>query len=221
MFGLQEILGYKFNDEKLLNQALTHSSYTTDIHRNYERLEFLGDRVLGVAVAHMLYSKFPNEPEGNLSQRHTTLVCKETVAEVVKKLGINKFIIAENEETKNSINVLCDVGEAIIGAIYIDSSLKNATQFVEKHWYELVEKYKNPPKDSKTLLQEIAWKMNLGNPEYVIEDKSGSEHMPIFTIAVCLGKKFKASGKGHNKKAAEQEAAKNMLEKIGYLNESK
>jgi len=215
----EELLEYGFKNKKLLQQALTHSSYTSDIHKNYERLEFLGDRILGVAVAKMLCEKFPNEPEGSLSQRHTSLVCKEAVSEVVRNLGINHHVIIANEEIRDSANILCDVGEALIAAICIDSNIENAMNFVEKNWEPLLEKYKTPPKDSKTMLQEIAWEKKLGSPEYAIIEKSGSEHLPVFTISVTLQNGQSAIGKGLNKKAAEQEAATKMLKDLGYRNE--
>ena len=213
----EELINYVFKNKKLLNQALTHSSSTTDIHKNYERLEFLGDRILGVGVAKMLYERFPDEPEGSLSQRHMALVCKEAVSEVVKNLGLDEYIIIANEDAKDSINVLCDVGEAVIAAICIDSNIDNAIEFVHKNWECLLEKYKTPPKDAKTKLQEVSWKMKLGNPTYEIVAKSGSEHLPIFTVEVSLGKEHKALGNGTNKKLAEQEAARAMLLMLGKI----
>lgn len=212
----EQLINYVFKNKKLLNQALTHSSSTTDIHKNYERLEFLGDRILGVGVAKMLYEKFPDEPEGSLSQRHTALVCKEAVSEVVKNLGLDNYIIIANEDAKDSINVLCDVGEAVIAAICVDSNINNAMEFINKNWEGLLEKYKTPPKDAKTMLQEVSWKMKLGNPSYEIVAKNGSEHLPVFTVEVSLAKDYKASGKGTNKKLAEQSAAREMLAKLGY-----
>ena len=212
----ENLINYVFKDKKLLDQAMTHSSCTTDIHKNYERLEFLGDRILGVGVAKMLYEKFPDEPEGSLSQRHVALVCKEAVSEVVKNLGLDKYIIIANEDAKDSVNVLCDVGEAIIAAICVDSNIENAIKFVQDNWEGLLEKYKNPPKDAKTTLQEVSWKKKLGNPTYEIIAKTGSEHLPVFTVEVKLAKEHKAQGKGTNKKLAEQAAAKEMLAKLGY-----
>ena len=212
----EDLIGYVFNDKELLTQALTHSSCTSDIHKNYERLEFLGDRILGVGVAKLLYEKFPDEREGNLSQRHMSLVCKEAVSDVVKKLGLDQHIIIANDDARYSINVMCDVGEAIIGAICMDSNVDNAVQFVNKNWESLIEKYKTAPKDSKSKLQEIAWKMKLGIPNYNIIAKTGEDHLPVFTVEVHLDQDLVASGKGTNKKLAEQAAAKEMLEKLGY-----
>ena len=218
MENIEKSIDYTFNNKKLLKQALTHSSVTSNTGENYERLEFLGDRILGVGVAQMLYEKFPNEPEGSLSQRHVCLVCKEAVAEVVRKLGIDGHIISADKEAKASENVLCDVGEAVIGAICIDSSVDNAIAFVRRNWEPILESYKRPPKDAKTLLQEVAFTLKLGNPEYVILEKSGAEHQPVFKIAVKFSNGQSATGTGHNKKLAEQEAAAKMLKTLGYEN---
>lgn len=214
MQELELILGYEFKDKKLLTKALTHSSITADVAKNYERLEFLGDRVLGVAVAALLFEKFSSEPEGDLSQRFVRLVKKETVAEVALNLGLDRFIRAENSELKTNVNVLCDVCEAVIGAIYIDAGEKAAIDFVENHWRELIDKNKEPKKDAKTGLQEWAHKYGYGTPHYEIVGRSGSEHEPIFEVEVSLGVDKKAKGKGKNKKAAEFNAANTLLEML-------
>lgn len=211
---LEKILGYKFCNIDLLKQAITHSSYSSDNARNYERLEFLGDRVLGVAIASLLYRLFPNEPEGSLSQRHTGLVCKETVAQVAVSLNLNKYMIVANEEIRINENVLCDVCEAVIGAIYIDSNCGEAVDFVNKHWRELIDKNVAPPKDAKTTLQEIAHLKGLGMPSYKVVAREGSEHEPIFHVSVNLKGTEPEVGIGKNKKLAEFEAASKMLSKI-------
>ena len=131
---LEKILGYEFKHKHLLQQALTHSSHSARLTENYERLEFLGDRVLGVSIASLLYRMFPNEPEGSLSQRHTGLVCKETVADVAKTLFLDKFMIVANHEIRDNENVLCDVCEAVIGAIFMDAGCDQAVTFVNQHW---------------------------------------------------------------------------------------
>mgnify|MGYP000763698190 FL=1 len=123
MKELEKNLQYHFNNQHLLHQALTHTSKTGKLSENYERLEFLGDRVLGVAVAEMVYRVFPAEPEGSLSQRFMALVCKETVAEMALKLGLDRYIMAESVDVHHNDNVLCDVCEAVIGAMYLDLSL--------------------------------------------------------------------------------------------------
>lgn len=209
--SLELALGYKFKNPKLLQQALTHSSVTSHIGSNYERLEFLGDRVLGVAVANALFNEFPNEPEGSLSPRHTHLVCKETVALMAKQLGLDKYIRVATEDIRENENVLCDVCEAVIGAIFIDSNCQTALDFVQKNWQPLLHKDMTPPKDFKTRLQEIAHAKGFHTPVYEQISRSGSEHEPIFVMAVRVNNLEPQTGSGHNKKLAEQAAAAKMI----------
>lgn len=211
MNKLEEILGYEFKDKKLLKQALTHGSVSTDLHKNYERLEFLGDRVLGLAMAQLLYREFPEEKEGILSPRHMRLVCKDTVARVGLELKINEYIKAENNYLKRNLNVLCDVMEAIIGAICVDSDIQNAVDFVDRNWEHFVSHESKPQRDNKTKLQELSHKLKLGNPSYRMLGKKGSEHEPLFYVEVCLDNDMKAQGCGVNKKSAEQHAAGVLL----------
>ncbi|MBR1600930.1 MAG: ribonuclease III [Alphaproteobacteria bacterium] len=218
MQKLQEILQYHFKNTKLLQQALTHSSVTGNEHRNYERLEFLGDRVLGMTMAHLLYNRFPNDREGALAQRHVKLVCAEAVADVVKKLHIDEYIIAKDKETTQRTNVLGDIGEAIIGAIYIDSDIEQAISFVERNWEYMINDA-DSCKDFKTRLQEYFHAQKLPLPVYETIAKDGSEHEPIFTIKVALNSEIFAYGKGKNKKMAEQRAAEELLKIIGNRND--
>ena len=211
---LEKTLGYTFNNKKLLIQALTHGSCTGDVTENYERLEFLGDRVLGLAVAEMLYDTFPKEPEGSLSQRHTSLVCKETVAELSRALTIDQYVHIASEDIRENDNVLCDVGEAVIGAIYVDGGSEKALEYVRAKWKDLLHKSHNPPKDSKTELQEMSHIKGLGMPTYEVVKREGSEHEPIFHIAVNLEGTTPEVGQGRDKKLAEQDAAHKMLMKI-------
>lgn len=214
MNELEEILQHKFKNPGLLQKALTHSSHDVHIDGNYERLEFLGDRVLGLSIAALLYKIFPKEPEGNLSQRHTALVCKDTVAMVAKSLSLDKFIIAGADDIRENESVLCDVCEAVIGAIYIDSGCDEAISFVNKHWRELIDKNMAPPKDNKTTLQEVAHIKGYGVPRYKVVNREGSEHEPIFFVEVSLEKVQPQVGRGHSKKMAEFDAAGKMLEII-------
>ncbi len=215
---LEKILGYSFKNKHLLKQALTHSSYTSKLTENYERLEFLGDRVLGLTIAALLYRMFPNEPEGNLSQRHTGLVNKDCVSEVAKHLGLDKFVILANEEIRENENVLCDVCEAVIGAIFIDAGCEQAVDFVNQHWKDLIDKNVAPPKDAKTMLQEAAHNLGLSSPQYKLIGREGSEHEPLFHMEVSFSNGVAETGVGRNKKLAEQEAAAKMLVKLGVKN---
>lgn len=172
--------------------------------------------MLGVSIASLLYRMFPNEPEGSLSQRHTGLVCKETVAEVALTLHLDKFMVVANEEIRENENVLCDVCEAVIGAIFMDAGCEQAVTFVNQHWKELIDKNVAPPKDSKTLLQEVAHSKGLGNPVYEVVGRAGSEHEPTFFMTVSLRGIKSQQGEGRNKKLAEQAAAAKMLDFLGY-----
>ena len=212
MDNLQQILKYRFRDDSLLRRAITHGSVNSEATSNYERLEFLGDRVLGVAVASLLYKLFPKEPEGNLSQRFVGLVCKETVAEVALTLKLDEFMRVNSSDLRRNENVLCDVAEAVIGAIYVDAGVDAAIEFVNHHWRELIDKNVAPPKDSKTKLQEFSHSLGLGTPQYKIIARTGSEHEPVFEVEVCIDNKKKAFGKGRSKKLAEFAAASAMLE---------
>lgn len=218
MDKLQEILQYRFRNLKLLKQALTHSSVTGNENRNYERLEFLGDRVLGLTMAHLLYKMFPNDREGVLAQRHVHLVCADKVAEVVKKLHIDEYIIAKDKITAERTNVLCDVGEAIIGAIYIDSNIEQAISFVERNWIDMIDE-KGSQKDYKSRLQEYFHSVKKPLPVYTIVNKEGSEHEPEFTVKVAFNDDTFACGKGKNKKLAEQKAAEELLKILGLEND--
>lgn len=211
MTELEKNLGYSFKNQALLQQALTHSSLTGDVKKNYERLEFLGDRVLGVSMAHLLYFTFENEPEGFLSPRFVKLVRKETVAEVALELKLNEYIKANPQTLSTNENVLCDVMEAVIGAVCLDGGFETAISFVDRHFKKHIEKSRNPEKDNKTLLQELAHQIKGGAPVYEVIKKEGSEHEPTFYVQVCVEGKGSAVGVGKSKKTAEQEAAAELL----------
>lgn len=213
---LQNIIKYRFKNQSLLRQALTHSSHSIKIGENYERLEFLGDRVLGLSIAALLYRAFPKEPEGSLSPRFVGLVCRETVAAMAKNLHLDRYMIVGSEDIRENENVLCDVCEALIGAIFIDSDCETAVDFVNEHWKELIDKNVAPPKDAKTKLQEVSCSKNLGLPQYRIESRKGSEHEPLFHVSAHLSNGLQTIGSGRSKKLAEQAAAAAMLERIGH-----
>lgn len=223
MHKLEEILEYKFNDLKLLEEALTHPSLTLFNHKNYdkynfERLEFLGDSVLGLVIAELLMDRYPKEVEGELAKRQAGLVRGDAVTNVAKKLNIGKFIkMTPGEEStggrENSSN-LENCLEAIIGAIYKDSNILEAKKFIKKHWSDLIEKMITPPKDAKTALQEWTQSKNLGIPVYNIISTNGPSHSPEFTIELVIEKHEKIQAKGASRKKAEKQAARKMLEII-------
>ena len=214
MFDFEQIyhnIGYTFKNKELLARALTHSSITGNKHKNYERLEFLGDRVLGMTIAHLLYNIFPNDSEGELSRRFTQLVRAQTVADMACRLKLTEHIATQDKATAEKTNVLCDVCEAVIGAIYMDSDINSAINFVEKHWKVLFDKNLVAKKDFKTSLQEYLLKHKQPFPLYETVEKSGEEHCPIFKIRVSCQDGHFAFGEGHSKKEAEQIAAEKLL----------
>lgn len=219
MEQIEQKIGYTFQNKALLQQALTHTSITSNIHRNYERLEFLGDRILGLTIANILYEMFPDEPEGNLAQRYALLVSKETVSEVVIKLDIPPYIGVQTNEIRESENVLCDIGEAIIAAIYLDSkNLSVAQNFIKNNFKSFIDTKSEPHKDYKTTLQEKAYQLGFNVPKYTLIEKKGSEHEPVFLVEVDIGNNKKQTGVGKNKKQAEQMAAERLLKILGESN---
>lgn len=213
MPALETVLGYRFQDPVLMKTALTHRSLDKK-QANNQRLEFLGDRVLGLAVCDMLYHAFPNEQEGELARRHAALVCKELVSEVARSLNLGEhMILSSSEETgggRTNISNLEDACEAMIGAVYLDGGYKAAAGFVERHWRPHLESITEPPKDAKTSLQEWAQARALGLPQYEVVRQSGPAHAPEFAIRVRIdGKSEEASAP--SKRAAEQLAAKKLL----------
>ena len=217
---LQEILGHQFGDDDLARLALTHRSTATGrLGHGYERLEFLGDRVLGVVVAHMLYDGFPDEPEGKLSVRQASLVRKETLAEIARELGLGEFInLSEGEDesgTRESPSVLADVTEALIGALYLDGGLDVASAFIRRNWHERMQAQTTPPRDAKTRLQEWALGRGLPLPAYRMVSQEGPAHEPEITVELTVKGQDAVMAKGGSKRAAQQQAAQELLERLG------
>ncbi len=206
---------YKFKNKNLYNQALMHSSMSGSSSVNYERLEFLGDRVLGLCIAKLLFEAFQDEDEGALAHRLTGLVCKETVAKVALKLGLDKEMKIATQSIATSENILCDVLEAMMGAIYLDGGCEEALAFVKRNFGDLLLENIVPPKDAKSSLQELAVAKGYEFPSYEMIGKSGPEHEPVFEVLVKIKGLPDCSGVGKNKKQAEFEAAKKMLESLG------
>ena len=193
---LQKIIGYYFKDEVLLQTALTHSSTGKD--ENYERLEFLGDRVLGLAIASLLFKKFPNENEGDLAKRLAFLVQGETLAKLSAQISLGDFIMFSDAErdaggAKND-HILADVFESVIGALYLDGGFAPCYDLIETQWDEVLGVMKNPPQHPKTEIQEWAQAQGLPLPNYDIIGQSGPDHAPVFEIKLTV--------KGHEAKTA-------------------
>jgi ribonuclease III len=216
--GLSEGLGYGFRDGKLLEQALTHGSLPK-ASDNYERLEFLGDRVLGLVVAEALYRQHGSEPEGKLAARHSTLVRGDMCADVAQKLGLAEIVKVGAAEKKLGVNkmgsILGDVMEAIIGAIYMDGGMDAARNFVLKHWAEHLARPETARKDAKTFVQEWVLARGAALPVYQVTDRSGPEHQPEFTVKLTVGKYGQAEGKGRSKQIAEMAAAQQFIAASG------
>ena len=156
-------INYKFKNKDLINLAFTHSSFKSKKNKNYERLEFLGDRVLSLVISEDLFLKYPNENEGALSKRLSDLISKQKLIEVANEINIKEMLKIDQFEKRNlklkkNISILSDVCESLIGAIYFDSNLENAKRFISKYWKKKISKNILPPQDPKSLLQEVEQK---------------------------------------------------------------
>lgn len=203
------ILNYTFKNEHLLDLALTQSG--ADAANNNERLEFIGDRVLGLTVASMLYDMFPTESEGELARRHAMLVSTETLASVAEQFGLAKYVRHGHITGGRIRHVLADAMEAIFGAIFLDGGFDTARGVIVAIWRDLAAADVNPPKDPKTALQEYVQKAAAGGlPKYEYLTPVGASHSPVFGVRVsAMGKS--AVGHGISKKAASIAAADALL----------
>lgn len=211
-----DVLAHAFRDPGLLTQALTHPSF--DSTASYQRLEFLGDRVLGLVIAHWLYAHFPNEPEGRLATRFTGLVRRETLADIARAIGLGTRIIlasgARDEAAHDKDSVLADVCEAVIGALYLDGGLDAAQAFIRTHWQGLIDGGPGARKDAKTRLQEWVQARGLPAPTYREVSRSGPAHAPQFVMEVLVEGRPSLNGAGSTKREAEQQAAAVMLDAL-------
>jgi ribonuclease III len=211
----QVLLGHQFTRPKLLAEALTHRSAAgaKGIGSN-ERLEFIGDRVLGLIVADWLIERFPEEQEGALGPRLAALVSKPALAGIAQANGLAALLSVAPGESKRGVRlqatVLADALEAVIGALYLDAGLPAARDFVRRVMGEVMDQQFLPPKDSKTALQEWALKRALPLPVYEVVEQSGPSHAPHFVVKVCVGDAA-ARGEAGSKRVAEQEAARALL----------
>jgi ribonuclease-3 len=212
---IEATLGQRPLDPALYERALTHSSRG---EAHYERLEFLGDRVLGLVVATWLYDLFPEEPEGMLSRRLNTLVSGETCAEIARELGIGGQVKlgkqARDDGAADSDNVLGDIVESLIGALYLEHGLEAASEFIQRVWSDRVSKRDKAPKHPKSALQEWAAAKDKKPPVYRLARRSGPHHAPRFEVEVELPGVGSASAEGLSKQEAETAAAKSLLEKL-------
>ena len=213
----QEVIGYHFHDEKLLRQALTHSSFANEKHlkkhSDNERLEFLGDAVLEIISSEFLYKEYPDKPEGELTKLRASIVCEPTLAMCARQIHLQEYIMLGKGEdltggrTRDSI--ISDALEALIGAIYLDGGFANAKEFIHRFVLNDLEN-KQLFYDSKTILQEVVQAHGL-EVEYELTGEEGPEHDKKFHVIAKAGDLFVVKGTGHTKKAAQQQAAYNAL----------
>ena len=212
---LRTTIGHDPKDLALFERALTHSSVGKD---SYERLEFLGDRVVGLVMARLLYERFDKEPEGKLSRRYNVLVSRETCAEIGRELGLPALIRlgkqARDDGANQSDNVVGDAVESLIGALLLDGGLDKAEAFIRKTWAPYVDSQGKAPKHPKSALQELAAARNWSTPDYELERKSGAHHAPRFTVKVAIRNVGEATAEGSSKQEAETAAASALLEQL-------
>ena len=209
---LQKIINYIFKDKSLLLKSLTHKS--CDNINNNEKLEFLGDRVLGLVISYKLLEKFPQEKEGIIDKKLANLVNKKTCLSIGKKINLKKFLIlgtSHKNLDRSEDKIISDCLEAIIGAIYIDGGLKPSQKFILNLWSYYLDKSIITLVDSKTQLQEYSLKKFKELPNYVFHKKIGPQHKPFFRTEVQIRNSKKISGTGSSKKKAQQNAAAKLL----------
>lgn len=214
--ALEDILGHRFRDPSLLMRALTHSSLSADSRvRDLERLEFLGDRVLGLLTAEELWRRFPDYDEGEMAPRFNALVRKETCAKAALHFGVDRFILMSEWEEESGGRrkkaILGDVMEALLGALYVDGGLDAARGVFNRYWSENLDDLSKLHRDAKTALQEWSQQKKLGTPHYEVIDADGPAHAPAFTIEVRISGKPPAAGQGRSKREAQMEAARAFL----------
>ena len=210
---LMNQLGYEFKDKSLLKTSLTHPSFSKK--NNYERLEFLGDRVLGLIISNEIFNIYLDDSEGNLAKKISFLVCKNTLIKIADKLMLeNYFIISKNIKKTSFDSIKANSLEALIAAIYLDSNFSNTYIIVKKLWNNYIEKINLDYHDPKSKLQEWSLKTNNILPVYEVKKKEGPDHNPMFTVNLKLNGKIYSIGVGKNKQDAEVMAAEKALKEI-------
>ena len=224
MTELEESIQYTFKNKKLLSEALSHSSYANENKRNRrsnERLEFLGDSVLSIVVSQYLFEHFSHLPEGELTKIRASLVCEKSLYVFAKKIDLGKYLLLgkgeENTGGRERTSILADAFEALIAAVFLDGGLEAARTHILRFIPDDINAKKNAAfNDYKTILQEVIQQNPEEKVEYLIVDQSGPDHNKAFTVNVCLNTNIIGVGTGKSKKEAEQMAAKEALELMGY-----
>lgn len=211
-------MGHAFTNMDLLVRALTHASATPASGPDNERMEFLGDRVLGLVVADALLTRFPAATEGEMAPRLNKLVRRETCADVARDMDLGRYLhLAPAEDAqggRNKTAILANAMEAVIAALYMDGGLEPARRFILKAWDKAFDDVAQIPRDAKTVLQEKLHSRGLNHPAYRVVGQAGSDHAPVFTVEVDAGSAGKARGEGSSKRNAEQAAAAALLTQI-------
>lgn len=225
---LSPMLGHKFARPALLVEALTHPSALVREHgrgrkrtppsRGYDRLEFLGDRVLGLVVADLLWRRYADEPEGLLTRRHTHLVRRETLARVAAEIGLGRHLILSPAETAagaaGNPGILADACEAVLAAVYVDGGFAAAADCIGRLWGPLIAEIDEPPRDPKTALQEWAQARGKGLPHYELVATQGPDHAPVFTMTASVAGGLGATATASSKRSAEAAAAAALLDRL-------
>lgn len=222
MKSLEENLNYRFKNKELLKNALTHSSYANEVRSkdgSNERLEFLGDSVLSIIVSEYIYKRFPKMPEGELTRLRASLVCEKALCTFARELKIGDFLLLGKGEDKGGgrerDSILADAFEAVLAAIYLDGGIEPAKRHVMNFVLREIHDGVDTFKDYKTALQEIIQRNPEESVTYITTNECGPDHDKKFTVEVHLNSNVIGRGTGHNKKAAEQMAAKQALELMG------
>ena len=211
LVNFQRKIGINFHNQKLLTKCFTHKSYNPI--ENNEKLEFLGDRVLGLIISQNLLKFFPNDKEGDLDKKLASLVNKKQCAVIAKDINLQEYILIKNSNNKTSIEnkVLSDCLESVIGCIYLDQGLEVAEKFIIKNWRKYLNKSLITERDSKTKLQEYSLKNYKSLPVYKLLENKGPRHKPLIKVSVNIKNSKNITATGSSKKEAEQKAAKKLL----------
>ena len=211
-------INYKFKNHNYLDLAITHSSFNEKKkYTNYERLEFLGDRVLGLVIAELVFKKHYKEKEGELSKRFSDLVSKKTLIKIAKRIDLELMIKTSREygyKIKVTESMLADSLEALIGAIFLDSDFIMVKDIVQKLWKEVINEQATPPDNPKSYLQEWCLKKKKNLPNYTLLEKKGPDHEPVFIVELKIEKFMQTKATGLTKQEAEINAAKEMILKL-------
>jgi ribonuclease-3 len=215
--ALAATLGHAFRSPILLLTALTHAGAARSRDRGNERLEFLGDRVLGLVIAEALFEMFPMESEGSLAKRLALLVSRDSLAQIAGDIDLGRFLVLTKGDAaagnRQHVGIIADALEAVIAALYLDGGLEPARRFVLEHWTKLIARDLAPPRDAKTRLQELTLARSHDLPAYRVLRREGPDHQPMFEVEATAGSVC-AVGSGKSKRQAEQQAAAALLEQL-------